>query len=148
MYNSFNVDLLYKANTMFFTEYQNIRDRPFNYFFLSQNYLMFNAPWQKNLFNLFLNFVHVSMGQIVNNLIFFTSHQERFIFSTGRGYETEALCLHFAGYCYKTNETEQTHYTSRSCDIIHVRLLIQLPCLGPGCTYHFGYGKYCIHLSF
>ena len=45
-------------------------------------------------------------------------------FSTGRWYEIESLCLLFTGYCYITNETEQTHYTSRSCDIIHVRLII------------------------
>ena len=44
-------------------------------------------------------------------------------FPTGRWYEIEALCLLFAGNCLKTNETEPTHYTSRSCDIIHVRLL-------------------------
>ena len=46
------------------------------------------------------------------------------------------LCVYFLPDI--TNETEQTHYTSRSCDIIHVRLLIQLPHSDAGCTYHFG----------
>ena len=49
----------------------------------------------------------------------FTKHMMHF--STGKWYEIKAQCLLFAGNCLKTNETEQTHYTSRSCDIIHAR---------------------------
>ena len=43
--------------------------------------------YDKHLFDrssevFFLHYVHVSMGQIVNNVIFFTSHQEYFSFFT------------------------------------------------------------------
>ena len=28
------------------------------------------------------------------------------------------------------------------------KILLPLPCLDHGCTYHFDMGKYCIHVSF
>ena len=45
------------------------------------------------------------------------------LFSTGRWYEIEALCLLFDGNCLKTNETEQTHYT-----VDHVTLYMRDIC--------------------
>ena len=58
-------------------------------------------------------------------------------FSTGMWYEIIAVCLLLPEIALKlTRLTRQTHYTSRSCDITHVRL----PCLDPGCTYQFGKG--------
>ena len=64
-----------------------------------------------------------------------------YFFPPGRWYEIKALCLLFAGNCLKTNETEQTHYTSRSCDIIHARLMhagcINLVRVNTAFMYHF-----------
>ena len=63
--------------------FNSLRGRPFNIqvgvWFLRPNYLFFYAPRQINFFfnfaqsfYLFFDFVHVSMGQIVNNFIFFS----------------------------------------------------------------------------